>query len=212
MAKGDRLRKEIVENLRVVLTPEEKLDRMERLAKVGDEVEQMEGEKKDVMAEYATKLKAKAGHAKELREAIRVGEKRDVKCEQVFDFKENVVTITRLDTGEEISKRPLTNQDRQMHLIPEKPEKPKKGKGKGDASPFLPTTEQLAEGLKLVQSIHPGANKADAYWLDEVMGLKDIAAAAVILEDLVKAKKLVHAGTNKRPEGALVTAYAVAEA
>jgi len=49
-------------------------------------------------------------------------ETRPVECEAILDYSEKMVTFIRLDTGEDVETRPMTQDERQMELGLEEPE------------------------------------------------------------------------------------------
>lgn len=124
-------KKEIFEReLRVILTPEQVAERADRAAHL-----LQQRDDKESLAKAAQK------HAKseidELEATMRRlgGEVRDkatylpTRCERVFDYRTGTVTETRLDTGEVISERPMTAEERQMAFDERKDDD---GKGGGD--------------------------------------------------------------------------------
>lgn len=76
-----------------------------------------EEQKKAAMASFKDKIE---GHLLSARTASRFisngYEMRNIDCIKVIDYKEDLVTITRKDTGEEVENRKIKDSERQMTL------------------------------------------------------------------------------------------------
>lgn len=101
----------------IPLTASEKAVWREKLTNTLDEIDETTIKKDAAMEKFKDELKSMEGTVGNLRRELRVGELRDVDCERVYDFKNGDVTETRLDTGEVLSKRKVTEFERQT-LIP----------------------------------------------------------------------------------------------
>ena len=136
MAKSDlKLLYTITERLPVVLTRDELLDRGQRLAQcdadLASHMSYEESIKKDLKAK-STKIEAERSR---LANVVRQkAELRDVQCDVLGYFEENVVRTTRKDNGEVTSERAMTLDERQEALDLEKPNG-KKGKKDDEARP-----------------------------------------------------------------------------
>jgi hypothetical protein len=91
------------------------------LANAIADIETLTQEKVDFMADLKGRHKDAQAKVKLLAEKIRTGsEVRLVECRLEKDFLANAVRIYRLDTGELVEERPMTQEERQLHLnIPE---------------------------------------------------------------------------------------------
>lgn len=101
---------------RVALSEDEKAGARERLVNVMDELNEMQDKEAGRRAEEAKKIKAKSGQIDALRMDVRIGELRDVSCERKYDWVMGEVTEIRIDTGEVIVTRKVTDKDRQLYL------------------------------------------------------------------------------------------------
>ena len=126
--------------LKCDLTAEELETRRDKLLTELETIDALTEEKKETTKEISTQIKGATQRAFQCREAIRRGY--DMREVQITEFRndEKEVVIKRMDTGEVVSRRPLTDDERQTELVgldtPTKKDKreatPKtKGKGKG---------------------------------------------------------------------------------
>lgn len=122
--KKNRNREEFFEsNLRVTLTREEIEDRADRAANIIEERDGLEEEMKAYQkAKKADIEKLDAEHRQLSNEVRTKATYRDVECKRTFDYNEGKVFEVRLDTGEILKKRLMTERELQMGLF-EDPEK-----------------------------------------------------------------------------------------
>lgn len=99
-----------VKSLRFDLTSSERIARTERLREVNDELEAFK-------EEVSAKKKRIEREKRELLDSAANGyEYRDVPCQDMADDTHLEVVTVRLDTGEELSRRPMTLEERQQGL------------------------------------------------------------------------------------------------
>lgn len=129
--KRPRIRKEhFEENLRVKLTREEVEDRADRAANLIEERDALEEEMKAYQkAKKAEIEKLEAEHRQLSNEVRTKATYRDVDCERIYDWDETKVTEIRLDTGEVMKKRPMTERELQMGLFDDSDKKPPPASG-----------------------------------------------------------------------------------
>lgn len=126
-------RKKYTDIQRVRLTDEELIERAQEQSRTLQTIEEMEND-----------LKTKAQHAKAAiaereadvkRLAVEIRDRatyRPVDCERIFDYRRGLVIEVRLDTGEQISERPMTYAEKQRELPldgPPKDEELEEGSG-----------------------------------------------------------------------------------
>lgn len=143
LPKGkDTQEREFEQKLPVQLSSKEKEQKGVRLAQYLDEIETKNEAKKRI----SKQMKELGEKADVLREHLTSGvEKRDVKCREVMDWKRKSVTVTRLDTGETITERPMRQDELQikMRLDEAAQKKAAKGKGEKDAPPAPPAKPEV---------------------------------------------------------------------
>jgi hypothetical protein len=89
----------------------------QRMAELLEQINATEEKKKATVAAFTGELKTAAEQLHELGRAIRTGvEQREIVCELAYDFKKGEITTTRLDTGETVSVREMTDEERQLEL------------------------------------------------------------------------------------------------
>lgn len=102
------------ERLPCDLTPDEVRHRGEQLAEVESDLELLELDRKDAMDGFKTSKKESERRRDELVEQIRGrSESRDVRVKDQLDSNQQEMVTVRLDTGEEVRRRPLTDHERQ---------------------------------------------------------------------------------------------------
>lgn len=110
----------VTKELECKLTSEEIRNLGVALANAIGELESLEQEKADFMADLKSRQKDARAKMKLLAEKIRSGlEVRLVECRIEKDFLANAVRAYRLDTGDLVEERPMTPEERQMMLMPE---------------------------------------------------------------------------------------------
>lgn len=108
-------------SLRCTLTPDERLQKADELAKAHQEVEAEELRQKQIKSDLKASLEAKKAQRSMLASVVASvvasgAEYRQVVVEQVFDYDLGVVLSYRTDSGEQIERRPMTEDERQMPL------------------------------------------------------------------------------------------------
>ena len=116
VAKGI-IRKEFTQSLKVALTQKEILEAGETMADSQRELSQAEGELTSIKAQFKSRIEAADVKIKLNANLIRDKfEFRPVKCERVLDFKKEVVSEIRLDSGETVHSRPMKESEKQMTM------------------------------------------------------------------------------------------------
>lgn len=109
--------KRFTKQLRCTLTQDERLQRADELAKAHQEVEAEELRQKEIKSQLKAELEAKQATRSSVAHIVASGaEYRPVDVEQVYDYLVCRVYATRLDTGERIEDRRMTEDERQMPL------------------------------------------------------------------------------------------------
>ena len=107
----------IYKNLPCDLTRDEVATYSELLAKTTSEQAEIEGEKKEVMSDFAAKLNKCVADGRVLARKITTKkEDRQVECDLDFDYARGQVYTVRTDTGVTIDQRKLTDDERQEKL------------------------------------------------------------------------------------------------
>jgi hypothetical protein len=109
--------KKITRNLKCILTEDETRIYGMDLARSNASKDESEERKKEVDAQLKAEIESHSTRALNLARKINNGyEYRDVECLTEFDFTKNSATITRVDTGEVVEKRAMTDDERQAGL------------------------------------------------------------------------------------------------
>jgi len=117
MASRDTRTEKITKNLACKLTDTELKEFGRKLATKCEDIASEESRQKDQKSEMKARLDGMEAERTSLAIVVRrQEEQRDVEVEEVFDYELGKVTQTRLDTGEEIRVRPMTNEERQQPL------------------------------------------------------------------------------------------------
>ena len=104
-------------HLRCKLTDEERLNYGQQQADALQARDQAEDEIAEIKGTYKAKILAKDAEIKVLSAALLSGhEFRDVTCTATHDYTGGIVTTIRLDTGEAVESREMTEDERQMGL------------------------------------------------------------------------------------------------
>ncbi len=105
------------ESHKVQLTEKEIRDASEKLAKLTDDIEGKEADKKSVASQYKADIDRLTSDARS--EAALVRNKydyRQVECREEFDNDHRTVSIVRTDTGETVRTRAMTSAEKQSDL------------------------------------------------------------------------------------------------
>jgi hypothetical protein len=143
LPKGkDKQEREYEEKLPVPLTDSEKVQAGERLARTLAAIKVDEEKRKDINADIKAKKKELDSLEKMLTSGV---EQRHVKCREVMDWPRKSVTVTRMDTSEVITERPMRQDELQikMRLDEAAQKKAAKGKGEKDAPPSPPAKPEV---------------------------------------------------------------------
>jgi len=127
-AKVERITKE----LKCRLTDEEVLAAADDVQRLLSLIESIESDKKSYVSEAKSRIDKLTAELKVQCKLVQ--EKmawRSVECEEIVDYDNDEYTITRLDTNEDVEKRPLTPLERQMTL-PVQDEEPDEDPEGGD--------------------------------------------------------------------------------
>ena len=114
---------EIRQWLRYEFTQDDLRAKAQELAQAVKDKEDAEHELETVRTQLKSRVTTADGVialcSKNLREGY---EMRNILCTQEIDLKKSIITITRKDTGEEVSRRNPTEEEKQYQLNLEKPE------------------------------------------------------------------------------------------
>lgn len=108
----------IFENLKVVLTKEEKEKKVSELLQVMNTKDASEAQFNSVKKSHQAEVKDYERQIEHLRNVVDTGaEWRDVECSQTFDYKRGMVDIIRVDTGAKVRSRVMKEGERQAQLF-----------------------------------------------------------------------------------------------
>jgi hypothetical protein len=116
-AKARQLESEFSQSMKVALTKDELIEQGEIVSEAQAEFTQAEMELNSMKAQFKGKM-----DAAECKGRVACGLIRDkfqyrpVKCRKVLDYDKGSMTLTRLDTGEMVEHRPMSEQERQMEI------------------------------------------------------------------------------------------------
>ncbi len=106
-----------VRRLPVKLTDEEMIIKGQELAELESELTDLESLKRAASKSFAKQIEVKKGKIQRVSHAINTKqENREVECEEVRDEESLKVSIVRKDTGEVVSERLMTDEERQKVL------------------------------------------------------------------------------------------------
>ena len=112
------VRKEFTQMCKIELTQKEILAAGESMADAQKERTQAETELTSVKAQFKSLIEAADCKVKHNANLIRDKfEMRLTACERIFDYALCLVTEVRVDTGEQVHQRPMSNEEKQMELI-----------------------------------------------------------------------------------------------
>jgi uncharacterized coiled-coil DUF342 family protein len=114
----DKMEKEITaRDLPVRLTPQEVEERTSQLLEALAKIDQLTDEKKQVAADYKSRIDELTKKAHQYRRAVEKREEyRLINCDVVKEFSSLTVSIIRQDTGEIVEERAMTDFERQHNL------------------------------------------------------------------------------------------------
>lgn len=106
-----------LQSLPVPLTEEEKMEFGKLLAHEHSEQEKTEDELASVKLTFKSRAAAHEKRISHLAECLNTGrEYRNVECERRYELRTREVAIIRLDTYEEVERRPMTATERQTQM------------------------------------------------------------------------------------------------
>jgi hypothetical protein len=109
--------KKTKEHLKCVLTEQEFKQYSSTLARTYSEIQELEEARKSVASDFKGKIDGSTAEATRLARIIQNGyEFRYVECDVVYMLITKTVGIVRNDTGEVVSTRPMTDEERQTVL------------------------------------------------------------------------------------------------
>jgi len=115
--------KKVTRNLFCKLTDEEVLAYSRSVASKLGEKDREDKHKKRAAKEFDSRIANLESEVVDLIEKVNTGEEmREVECEWRYEWTSNTKVLVRLDTGEEIDKRPIEADERQATLPEEKGE------------------------------------------------------------------------------------------
>jgi hypothetical protein len=117
----EHLRIENIRELRMCkLSNEDRIAYGNEMAALLAEVAELEVKKSDVAKRLKTDIEAAAQRANDIAKIIKAGEEiRDIGVSKTYDYDTLTVTYVRLDTGEEVERREMTPDERQMTILPD---------------------------------------------------------------------------------------------
>lgn len=108
-------------NLKTELSKEELVAAAEELAESTQSVNRQEDQKKAAVAQFKSDIEYAIARRNKFAGIVATKcEYRNVDCDMLYDYEEKMVTITRLDTGEEVTKRAMFEDELQRPLPLEK--------------------------------------------------------------------------------------------
>lgn len=100
------------------LTDDDKLIYGQRIAELDEQDDALENERKMQASSFKARLDENHSERKKLSRVIRTGkETKTAICNVEYDYKEGVVNFVEVATGDTVSSRPMTNEERQLPLF-----------------------------------------------------------------------------------------------
>ena len=117
MKPFDIIKRNTTKFLKYVFTEEEKRGLAENMVRKVTEAEDLEDQKKAVTSEYTAKINSAQAEAQSTAKKLTSGfEMRSVDCEEQLDYDQKKVTTIRLDDGEIVENRTMSNLELQQSL------------------------------------------------------------------------------------------------
>lgn len=114
---ADTLKRKTKRFLKVMLTADEERHLGKESALQRQLATRITDEFDGVKADFKSRLERCEAEQNRLSVLLNNGyELRDVECEVISDFKSGQISVVRLDTGEEVEVRPMTEEERQRDL------------------------------------------------------------------------------------------------
>ena len=103
--------------LAVPLTDKEVRAAGQELAKIHDEIRDLDDERKAVGKDYKARIDIRVNQADRLAQMVNTGkEYRSVNCQWQYDWTQNVKTLYRMDSGESVNTMAIQDHERQGDL------------------------------------------------------------------------------------------------
>jgi len=110
-------KKPIEKFLPVKLTERDKVSKAMESADATARLQELESEKKQIMSMHNEKVAEANATVSKVSSILRAGyEPKQVKCVKTTDYKKQLVTVVRLDTGKQVEKRPLNQEEQQARF------------------------------------------------------------------------------------------------
>lgn len=180
------------EMLKCDLQDTELLQFGEDLANAQSEIHELNTQLDGIKKEYKSKTSALEAEVDKLGNLLRQKyQMREVECEVTCDYDEGIVIVKRMDTGEEVKRRPMTDSElqRELKLFPEKP-----GAGAGATV----TEDQITEAVQIIGQ----AKRAATTLLQRRMGIGYTKAARIM--DVLEERGVVSAPNGAEPREILI--------
>jgi len=117
MEKKKTVTRQTSKFLRHDFTDEEKRELAEEMARKVTEANELVKQQSDSRKEYQAKIDVAETKASSNATKITSGyEFRDIDCEEILDYEEREVRVIRLDTGEQVERRAMSNYELQQDL------------------------------------------------------------------------------------------------
>lgn len=199
-------KKEYTCNLKVMLTQEELVGMGEAMAEASREKAEAESELTSVKKQIQGKIEMAQLAMNRAADLIRDKfQFRPVDCERVFDYTKGVVTEVRLDTNAEISKRSMTEEEKQMNLPLEERTLAGVAQGQpGQSEPATPFTapaigqDQIDKAIDILRA----TKRASVSSIQRRMRIGYIPACAIM--DLLEARGIVGPTRGSDPREILI--------
>ena len=115
--------KTTTEYLKCILTDDEFREYSSTLARKYSDIQELESQKKAITSDFASRINSATEETSRLARIIQNKcEYRNVDCEILYNYDKGIVTVIRLDTGEEVKSRAMTSDERQKKMFEEEKE------------------------------------------------------------------------------------------
>lgn len=109
--------------LRTIKTPiseEQQFSEFKKIKDIESQIAEKMQELRSVKKSINIEIKKLEKQQKDLINVVRAGViSEEVECEEAIDLENEVIKIARVDTGEVVESRPLTEKEKKVHTIPE---------------------------------------------------------------------------------------------
>ncbi len=140
MSQMEMMRRPVTRDLPVKLSDAEMAAVAREIGRLNAERQVMEANAKVANDQWKDRIRGVEARVADLATKAHEGqEARPTECQEEYDYRLGEVRVVRTDTGEKLEVRPMTSEERQPTLAGVSTEpKPKKGKAKLAAVPYLP--------------------------------------------------------------------------